>query len=189
MITDEDVLKVLADYLHRRPEEKLRLAEPLRLLETAIGIASRSCLPVHATASALVFDDQHRVLLIEHLLYEQLLQPGGHIEPEDADLMSAALREVVEETGIAPDVVELADPVPVYVEFHNVPARPSRVEPAHHHLDFAFVFTTSRPALGAIKTDEVASAAWYPSAGLTGFLRERAALALERLAAASQRSG
>ena len=73
-------------------------------------------------------------MLVDHRAYGMVLQPGGHLEPTDVTLSSAAERELVEETGIDPGAVFCVSQVPAYVEFGMVPARPSKDEPAHFHL-------------------------------------------------------
>lgn len=41
--------------------------------------------------------------------------PGGRVDPEDATLLSAALRETYEELGVEPDTVEVIGPLTPYV--------------------------------------------------------------------------
>ena len=89
--------------------------------------------PGHLTASGIVLSaDARDILLIFHRRLERWLQPGGHVEPEDADLPAAAEREVVEETGVA------LDPRPprivVGVDVHEIPPREPD-EPPHVHVD------------------------------------------------------
>lgn len=178
MITDQDVRDALKTYLLRCPEDREQLAEPIRLIESGSAMTGRSCLPAHATASALVLDGRGRLLVVHHLVYGLELQPGGHLEPGDIDLPGAALRELTEETGIDPDLVELAAPEPGYVIYHHVPRSEAKGEAAHHHLDFGFLFTSDHPRIGAIDTAEVASATWRPRAELPMFLAQRLAHAI-----------
>ncbi|MEN3361534.1 MAG: hypothetical protein V7637_5516 [Mycobacteriales bacterium] len=65
----------------------------------------------HFTASAIVFDDSERVLLVHHNKLRQWLYPGGHVE-ENEDPAQAALREVLEETGVQAEVI--AEPLFVH---------------------------------------------------------------------------
>jgi 8-oxo-dGTP pyrophosphatase MutT (NUDIX family) len=126
-------------------------------------LASRGSFPLHATAGALLLRGDVEVLLVAHRGYGIWLQPGGHTEPEDDDLPAAALRELVEETGIDPAQIVCASPAPVYVECGLVPARPARGEPAHWHLDFGYLFTTGdATSIGQVQDAEVTGAAWYP---------------------------
>ncbi|CAO1653828.1 NUDIX hydrolase [Salinibacterium sp. NYA9b] len=58
--------------------------------------------PEHVTASCFVFSpDFERVLLCFHRKGQFWVQFGGHIEPQDASVADAALREAREESGIA----------------------------------------------------------------------------------------
>ncbi|MEU9301924.1 NUDIX domain-containing protein [Streptomyces sp. NPDC048269] len=161
-ITDSDISNVLTGYLERYPQDAERLAEPLRILAEGQGFASRRTFPLHVTAGALLVRNGTEILLIEHLAYKIILQPGGHLEPTDTTLLGAALRELSEETGIDPEQVVPVSAHPAYVEFGRVPARPAKDEPDHYHLDIGYAFTTADAEVGRIQESEVTSAAWYP---------------------------
>jgi 8-oxo-dGTP pyrophosphatase MutT (NUDIX family) len=134
----------------------------MNLLRQGENFASRRTFPMHATAGALLVRDGE-ILLVEHRAYGIVLQPGGHLEPAtDASLIDAAVRELAEETGLDPSKVFLASPIPCYVEFGRVPARPAKNEPPHYHLDFGFAFTTTHADIGDLQASEVTGAAWYP---------------------------
>lgn len=93
----------------------------------------RTCLPGHLTASALVVDPADgRFVVLHHRKLGRWLQPGGHADGDD-DLAAVALREAVEETGLAQLVVRTPA---VDLDIHEV-APPG--EPAHSHLDVRFV--------------------------------------------------
>ena len=100
---------------------------------------SRAPLSGHLTASAWVLDGTHtHAAMIHHRKLGRWLQPGGHIEDEDASWRAAAQREVTEEIGLTafialPDAENLFD-----VDVHAIPAR--RDVPAHLHYDLRFLF-------------------------------------------------
>jgi 8-oxo-dGTP pyrophosphatase MutT (NUDIX family) len=110
----------------------------LALLRTAAWpLDRRSYSTGHLTTSGLVLSaDREQVLLIFHPRLRRWLQPGGHLEPGDLDIASAARREVREETGVALD--ESAAPRLVGIDVHHIPA--SAAEPAHVHHDLVFGF-------------------------------------------------
>ncbi len=112
----------------------LQAAYLTHLRERPDGL-SRECHPDHITASTLVVNaDRSAVLLNLHRRYEMWMQFGGHCEVADGALHVAALREAVEESGIA-DLV-LVDEQPTQLSIHEVrcgPIRPS------HHLDVRYV--------------------------------------------------
>ncbi len=50
--------------------------------------------------------------------------PGGRRDPEDADLISTALREAQEEVGLSPGLVEVVGPLSEVVSRHAVKVTP-----------------------------------------------------------------
>jgi 8-oxo-dGTP diphosphatase len=126
----------------------------------------------HFTASAVVLDDEDRVLLIHHNKTGLWLYPGGHIDP-DEDPAQAALREVVEETGVEATVIgEPAFTHPA-VQSHAAPwtviemdVTDSKVG-AHRHVDLVYVCRATGGNLAAQLT-EVSDARWIPVAELAG---------------------
>lgn len=166
-VSDVEISGVLSEYLTRYPDEEAVLAEPMRLISQGAGFASRRNFAMHVTAGALLVRGaagHAEVLLVEHRAYGMLLQPGGHLEPSDATLVDASLRELTEETGVDPAMVFLASPGPVYVEYGMVPGRPDKDEPDHYHLDFGYCFVTTHADVGGIQESEVTAASWYPLA-------------------------
>jgi 8-oxo-dGTP pyrophosphatase MutT (NUDIX family) len=116
----------------------------------------RSCVPGHLTASALVLDHAgERTLLTLHPRVGRWIQLGGHCEPGDATLRSAALREATEESGI--DGLAI-DPVPLHVDVHPVTCslgRPTR------HLDVRFLVHAPPRARARISA-ESDDLRWWP---------------------------
>lgn len=95
---------------------------------------SRAGRPDHLTASALVLDaSRSRVLLGLHGKVGLWLQFGGHLEVGDDTLAAAALREAVEESGIAD--LHLRSRDPLRLDRHAAPC----AHDAGDHLDVQFV--------------------------------------------------
>ncbi|PMR61335.1 NUDIX hydrolase [Verrucosispora sp. ts21] len=160
-VSDSDISAALSAYLECYPDEAASLSELARLLAQGTGFASRRNFSVHVTVGALLVRGGD-VLLVDHRAYGILLQPGGHVEPTDSALIGAAVRELVEETGVDPSGLVLASQIPVYVEYGRVPARPAKDEPEHFHLDLGYSFVTTQADVGCIQESEVRAAAWYP---------------------------
>jgi 8-oxo-dGTP pyrophosphatase MutT (NUDIX family) len=131
-------------------EEADRVAM-VRLARELARPLSRDEPTAHFTASAFVVDERHeRVCLVTHVKLGRLLQPGGHIEPSDATLEAAALREAREETALELQFHPAA-PRPFDLDIHEIPERPD--EPRHFHLDVRYLLIgTGEPCAGA---------AWY----------------------------
>jgi 8-oxo-dGTP pyrophosphatase MutT (NUDIX family) len=117
----------------------------------------RSCYPDHLTASALVLSaDRSRVLLTLHRKAQRWFQFGGHLEPGDATLSGAAMREATEESGVG---VLLLDPGPVHLDAHAVPFCDPRG--GVRHLDVRFTMTAPDGMDHAV-SDESLDVRWWP---------------------------
>ena len=158
-ICDSDIASVLAAYLERYPDEAGPLSDPVRLLSQGENFASRWTFPMHVTVGALLLRNDAEILLVDHRAYEITLRPGGHLEPTDATLIGAALRELTEETGVDPSMLIPASQTSVYIEYGQVPARPTKNEPEHYHLDIGYSFVTAHADVGHIQESEVRDAA------------------------------
>jgi len=89
----------------------------------------------HVTGSAWLLDrGRSRTLLTFHRKLGRWLQLGGHADG-DPDVLSVALREAREESGI--DGIEPESPEIFDVDVHRIPARPH--EPEHDHYDVRFL--------------------------------------------------
>ncbi|MGI5293024.1 NUDIX hydrolase [Nonomuraea polychroma] len=176
-ISDFDISSALSAYLQRYPNEAALLSEPVHLLSQGGNFASRRNFRMHVTVGALLVRGGAEVLLVEHLAYGIVLQPGGHLEPTDTTLINAAVRELTEETGIDAAEVVPASQTPVYIEYGKVPARPQKGEPEHYHLDIGFACVTDAD-VGRIQESEVRGAAWYRLADAERLVGHRIARAV-----------
>jgi 8-oxo-dGTP pyrophosphatase MutT (NUDIX family) len=95
--------------------------------------------PGHVTASAFVLSpDGESLLLILHGKLHRWLQPGGHIEAEDIDVLAAARRELAEEVSLhALPLSPLVNGI-IDIDVHVIPAR--KDDPEHRHFDVRFLF-------------------------------------------------
>jgi 8-oxo-dGTP pyrophosphatase MutT (NUDIX family) len=175
------------DYRPPEPREARLRQRMLALVASGPPALSRDHYdPGHFTASAFVLSpDGGRLLLILHDKLGLWLQPGGHVEPGDADLLAAARREVAEEVGI--DQLTLAHEGIYDVDIHDIP--PHRDAPAHEHFDLRFAFRARSEAL--VVGTEVRDARWWPLDALCDGLESdgsvrRAAMRLARPAAAHE---
>jgi 8-oxo-dGTP pyrophosphatase MutT (NUDIX family) len=126
----------------------------------------------HYTASAVVLDDEGRVLLVHHNKIGMWLYPGGHIDPNE-DPAQAALREVVEETGVVASVI--GEPAFSHPAVRSHPAPWAIIEMdvvdvkvgAHRHIDAVYVCRATGGDLTA-QLEEVAGVRWVTIADVAG---------------------
>lgn len=117
----------------------------------------RSCFPDHLTAGTIVLDESlERVLLNLHRKAKRWFAFGGHCEPGDATLAGAALREAVEESGVAG---LRFDPVPLHLDEHAVDFCDPRG--TVHHLDVRFGAVAPTGA-DHETSDESLDVRWWP---------------------------
>jgi len=92
----------------------------------------------HVTASAWLINKEHtHALLTHHRKLDRWLQLGGHIEDDNDDnVLTAALRETREESGLS-DISIISEEI-FDIDVHPIPASPK--EAAHFHYDVRFVF-------------------------------------------------
>ena len=135
---------------------------------------SRELLIGHITASAWIVDEANsHALLLHHGKLNKWLQPGGHVE-DDADILSAAMREAREETGV--DVQPISEKI-FDVDIHEIPARPN--ESAHFHYDIRFLLVADKAA-PLLVSSESKDLAWVALSEIEMLTQEESVLRMAR---------
>jgi 8-oxo-dGTP pyrophosphatase MutT (NUDIX family) len=139
----EGLRRLLQAYRPSTSTEAEHLASILELLSTKRSAFDRlEYEPGHITASAfVVHPSEPAAALMKHRKIGRWLQPGGHVEPDDTDIESAARREVEEEVGIS----ELSSFGVTDVDVHVFPERAD--QPEHLHLDVRIGFVAGSDEL------------------------------------------
>jgi 8-oxo-dGTP pyrophosphatase MutT (NUDIX family) len=94
--------RLLEEFVPANASEERHRAQILQLIEqTEQPFSREQFVPGHVTASAFVTNPEKTdLLLILHSKLRRWLQPGGHVECEDTDVIASARREVLEEVGL-----------------------------------------------------------------------------------------
>jgi 8-oxo-dGTP pyrophosphatase MutT (NUDIX family) len=178
-----DALRVLTSWTAPDDEqERLRRDYVAHLVAQPDGMR-RSCHPDHITAGALIVSaDRARVLLTLHAKAQAWFHMGGHCEETDATLAGAALREAVEESGVAG--LRL-DPVPIQLDRHEVPFCGDRG--LVRHLDVRFLAVAPEAAEHAVSAESI-DVRWWPVDALPPEATDLPALVEQALARLQPRS-
>lgn len=150
------VLKLLRAHGRRAlaPEEAEAVAATIELVEANPACLLRTCMPGHVTGSAwIVSPDRRLTLLTLHRKLGKWLQLGGHADGAE-DLLSVALREAREESGLAG--IGVARDSVFDVDRHWIPAHGG--EPGHWHHDLRFLLEAdpSQPLTVSSESRELA---------------------------------
>ncbi len=149
-------IRMLEAYNPADEEEQLFKGQFLELLVHTDAF-QRNHLPGHLTASSWIIDISGEfVLLTHHAKLNKWLQPGGHADGNE-NLLSVALREAEEETGLKN--FNLVHPEIFDIDIHIIPAR--KEFPEHFHFDVRYLLQADRDVT-LIISEESHALAWVP---------------------------
>ena len=162
----KDLEQMIRAYIPRCEQEaadKERMLEYMALFPQNILVRDNTL--CHFTASAWVTNTARtKVLMIWHNIYRSWAWTGGHADGE-ADLLSVAMREVCEETGLK-NILPLSQ-APVSLEILTVPGHVKRgafVSP-HLHLNLTFLLCADEAEPLHHKPDENSGVKWFSPQG------------------------
>lgn len=133
----------------------------LRSLKEGKALFTRDNLWGHMTASAWVVNPRHdRVLMVYHNLYHSWSWLGGHADGEE-DLLSVAIREVQEESGLM-TVKPLSQAI-FSLEVLTVEGHLKRGDyvSSHLHLNVTYLLEANDGEALHVKADENSGVQWF----------------------------
>lgn len=142
-------------------QEQRDKAVILAFLENNEDAFLRSNLLAHMTASSwIVNPERTKTLMVYHNIYDSWSWTGGHADGE-TDLLSVALREAREETGIAH--VRPVSPEIFSLEVLTVDGHEKRGEyvPSHLHLNVTYLLEAEESDTLHICKEENSGVAWF----------------------------
>lgn len=159
-----DLLTELERYVPWNAQETEDREELLRRLRAGEELYTRENRSAHLTASAwVVSPDRRQALMAYHNLYGSWAWLGGHADGE-RNLLSTALREVREESGL-----ERLRPVSEHIYSLEILAvdgheKRGRYVPSHLHLNVTYLLEADPAEAVRCKPDENSRAGWFPLA-------------------------
>ena len=157
-------MKIVEEIEKYRPcneQEQRDKAVILAFLENNEDAFLRSNLLAHMTASSwIVNPERTKTLMVYHNIYDSWSWTGGHADGE-TDLLSVALREAREETGIAH--VRPVSPEIFSLEVLTVDGHEKRgaYVPSHLHLNVTYLLEAEESDTLHICKEENSGVAWF----------------------------
>ncbi len=144
------IINHFADYLACFQDEKESFERLKKQIENSESLTDRKNMNGHVTASGLVISPKGKILLIFHKAGQRFQQPGGHVDVSDLNIITAAMREIREETSL--EEINLhpwheKHAHPINIDSHYVAPRLEKDETEHYHHDFIYLFTTAQTSI------------------------------------------
>lgn len=131
----------------------------LRFIDTFDDTLTRNNIFGHFSASAFVVNKKrNKMVVVYHIINDGWIYPGGHADGE-SDLLSVALREVEEETGLKAKV--LSDKI-YAIQANSVQPhiKKNKFVPAHTHFDVIYLLESDDSVPLVYREDESKGVKW-----------------------------
>ena len=169
----EDWKQTIRDYIPKDEREAAEKAEILTLIDReGERLLLRDCAYAHMTASSIIVNGARtKTLMAFHKIYQSWAWTGGHADGE-GDLLSVALREAREETGVehirplSPAIASL-DILPVWGHVKR-----GKWVPSHQHLNVSYLLVADERDALQIREGENSRVGWLPAERLLEYTNE-----------------
>ena len=141
--------------------------EDLRMMRKYLAefpdVLTRQNETCHFTASSWVVNpDRTKVLMLYHNIYNSWSWSGGHADGEE-DMLSVALREAKEETGIERVRPVTEDVYSVEILTVNAHVKRGKYVAPHLHLNLTYLLEADDCQQLHAKPDENSAVRWFPT--------------------------
>lgn len=154
-----DIQKLILNYNPYSEQEVIDKEYYLNFISTFSDVLTRENKVGHFTASAFVVNkDFTKTLLVYHNILNGYIYPGGHADGE-SDLLSVAIREVEEETGLKAIALN-TNPFAINSAPTLTHIKRGNVVPAHIHFDVVYLLQCDDSITTQIKEDENQDVRW-----------------------------
>lgn len=166
-------LRMIIDQFEPSCEQEERdQAVMIRFLDQNDDCLKRTNLTAHFTASAWIVNPaRDKVLMVYHNIYGSWSWTGGHADGEP-DLLSVAIKEAREETGVK--ALKTLRREPVSLEIITVDGHEKRgvYVPSHLHLNLTYLLEAEENQILTVKEDENSGVQWIPVRDLADYVSE-----------------
>ena len=163
---------VIEQYAPSCEQEERDQAVMVRFLDQNDDCLKRSNQTAHFTASAWIVNPaRDKVLMVYHNIYDSWSWTGGHADGEP-DLMSVAVREAREETGVKELKILRREPVSLEIITVDGHEKRGAYVPSHLHLNLTYLLEAEESQRLTVKEDENSGVQWIPVRDLGDYVSE-----------------
>lgn len=157
-----DWIELITKYAPFNEQEQKDKEMILHCIDIFDDILTRENKIAHITSSAFIVNkNKDKVLMIHHNIYNSWSWTGGHADG-DKDLLSVAIREAKEETGVK----NVNSPTSEIFSLDILPVlghtKRGEYVSAHLHLSIAYLVEACEDELLIVKEDENSGVKWVP---------------------------
>lgn len=149
----------MKNYIPFNEEEESIKNYTLKWIDTFDDVLTRENEFGHFASSAFVVNKERtKMLVVYHNIYDAWIFPGGHADGEE-NLLSVAVHEVEEETGLKTKVLDdsifaiSASPIIGHI-------KRGKYVPAHTHLDVVYLLEADDKEMLVFREDESKGVKW-----------------------------
>lgn len=149
----------IENYVPFNEQEEKDKEQFLKFIDTFDDVLTRDNIFGHFSASAFVVNkERNKMVVVYHIINDGWIYPGGHADGED-NLLSVAVREVEEETGLK---VKVLDKNIYSIQSATVKGHIKRGKyvSAHLHLDVVYIMEADDKLPLIYKEDESKGVKW-----------------------------
>ena len=149
----------IENYIPFNEQEEVDKEYFLKFLDSFDDVLTRENWFGHFTASAFVVNkEKTKMLCVYQIINDGWMYPGGHADGE-SNLLSVAIREVEEETGVKPKVLD--DKIfSIQSGAVNGHIKRGKYVPAHIHFDVMYIMEADENEILSFRQDESKGVKW-----------------------------
>ena len=150
----------IENYVPYDEQEERDKEQMLSFIDKFDDVLTRKNIFGHFTASAFIINkERNKMVAVYHLINNSWQLPGGHVDGEE-DLLKVALREVEEETGLKPKVLNNKKIFTIQSAPIKGHIKHGKYVSAHLHLDAVFLMEADESIPLIYREDESKGIKW-----------------------------